>query len=96
MKRHYLGHSFAEGDDSLLVFGQRLDGSKVKDASLWSISSTDDRILLNRCYPSWNNWPSQESYFNQRYMWVNAEFTPRETMRGKMALYGYLYALKRN
>ena len=55
----------------------------------------DARILLDRCYPSWNDggWPRQESYFNQRYMWVNAEFTPRETMRGKMALLAYLYAV---
>ena len=55
----------------------------------------DARILLNRCYPSWNDggWPRQESYFNQRYMWVNGEFTPRETMRGKMALLGYLYGI---
>ena len=61
----------------------------------WSAGNGGDaRILLNRCYPSWNDggWPRQESYFNQRYLWVNAEFTPRETMRGKMALLAYLYA----
>jgi hypothetical protein len=39
-------------------------------------------------------WPRQESFFNQRYFWVNGEFTPRETMRGKMALLGYLYAIR--
>ena len=63
----------------------------------WSPGNGGDaRILLNRCYPSWNDggWPRQESYFNQRYMWVNAEFTPRETMRGKMALLGYLYGIR--
>ena len=56
----------------------------------------DARILTNRMYPSWNDggWPRQESYFNQRYFWVNGEFTPRETMRGKMALLGYLYAIR--
>ncbi len=62
----------------------------------WSPGNGGDaRILLNRCYPSWNEggWPRQESYFNQRYMWVNGEFTPRETMRGKMALMAYLYAI---
>lgn len=36
----------------------------------------------------------QESYFNQRYFWVNGEFTPRETMRGKMALMAYLYSIR--
>ena len=63
----------------------------------WSPNNGGDaRILLNRCYPAWNDggWPRQESYFNQRYMWVNGEFTPRETMRGKMALLGYLYAIR--
>jgi len=25
---------------------------------------------------------------------VNGEFTPRETMRGKMALLGYLYGIR--
>ena len=55
----------------------------------------DARILLQRCYPSWGSWPRQESYFNQRYLWVNSEFTPRETMRGKMVLYGYLCGLNR-
>ena len=56
----------------------------------------DARILLDRCYPSWydGGWPRQESFFNQRYLWVNGEFTPRETMRGKMALLGYLYGIR--
>ena len=56
----------------------------------------DARILLDRCYPSWDDggWPRQESYFNQRYMWVNSEFTPRETMRGKTALLAYLYGIR--
>jgi hypothetical protein len=30
----------------------------------------------------------------QCYFWVNGEFTPRETMRGKMALLAYLYAIR--
>ena len=55
----------------------------------------DARLILRRCYPEWNesNWPQQETYFNQRYFWVNSEFTPRTTMRGKMALLAYLYAI---
>ncbi len=64
----------------------------------WSAGDGGDaRILLNRCYPSWNTggWPRQESYFNQRYLWVNGEFTPRETMRGKMALLAYLRAFQK-
>ena len=56
----------------------------------------DAQTLLTRCYPDWNTggWPRQESFFNQRYLWVNAEFTPRETMRGKMALLAYLYGIR--
>lgn len=56
----------------------------------------DARIILRRCYPDWWNggWPRQESYFNQRYFWVNGEFTPRETMRGKAALLAYLYGIR--
>ena len=62
----------------------------------------DARVILKYCYPEWKveggvqttTWPRQESYFNQRYFWVNGEFTPRETMRGKMALLGYLYAIR--
>jgi len=54
----------------------------------------DAQVILKYCYPEWNSgWPRQESYFNQRYFWVNGEFTPRETMRGKMALLGYLNAV---
>ena len=58
----------------------------------------DARVFLKYCYPEWTpestTWPRQESFFNQRYFWVNGEFTPRETMRGKMALLGYLYAIR--
>ena len=55
----------------------------------------DAQVILKYCYPAWadGGWPRQESYFNQRYFWVNGEFTPRETMRGKMALLGYLNAV---
>ena len=64
----------------------------------WSLGHNggDARVILKYCYPDWNEggWPRQESYFNQRYFWVNGEFTPRETMRGKMALLGYLYAIR--
>ena len=63
----------------------------------WSPNNGGDaRMILKYCYPNWEEggWPQQESYFNQRYFWVNAEFTPRETMRGKMALLAYLYGIR--
>jgi hypothetical protein len=52
--------------------------------------------LVEKCYPEWKTggWPHQEGFFESRYVWANGEFTPRQTMRGKMALYGYLYAIK--
>ena len=53
--------------------------------------------FVARCYPEWNEggWPQQEGHFNSRYSWANGEFTPRQTMRGKMALYGYLYGISK-
>lgn len=64
----------------------------------WSQNDGGDaRLILRNCYPTWGegNWPEQETFFNQRYLWVNGEFTPRETMRGKMALLGYLYGIRK-
>ena len=39
----YLGHSFAEGDDTLFVFGERLNTEKAQNADLWMITSKDDK-----------------------------------------------------
>jgi hypothetical protein len=51
--------------------------------------------LHSRCYPAnfTSTWPIDEGYFSTRYVWAHVEFTPQQTMRGKMALYGYLYGL---
>jgi endoglucanase len=59
---------------------------------------SDPQWFVKRCYPDWSGkgWPFQEAYFNCRYSWSNGEFTPRETMRGKMALYGYIYSIQDN
>jgi endoglucanase len=55
----------------------------------------DPQWFVKRSYPEWaKGWPFQEGHFNCRYSWSNAEFTPRQTMRGKMALYGYLYSIQ--
>ena len=42
----YLGHSFAEGDDTLLVFGERLK-AEAQQAALWQISSPDDKSFVS-------------------------------------------------
>ena len=50
----YLGHSFAEGDDTLLVFGERLKAEAQK-AALWQISSPDDKSFATT--QPLNVWP---------------------------------------
>ena len=35
----YLGHSFSEGDDTLLVFGERLKTAEAQKADIWRITS---------------------------------------------------------
>lgn len=52
--------------------------------------------FVQKCYPEWisGGWPHQEAFFNCRYVWANGEFTPRQTMRGKMALYAYLFGIR--
>lgn len=68
--------------NNLGKWGKALNGSKPQ----W---------FTDRGYPDWEKggWPHQEAHFNCRYAWANGEFTPRQTMRGKMALYAYLYSI---
>ena len=44
----YLGHTFVEGDDTLFVFGQRLDPEVAGNAANWIISSKDDKAFGSR------------------------------------------------
>ncbi|MDR1761424.1 MAG: T9SS type A sorting domain-containing protein [Bacteroidales bacterium] len=39
------------------------------------------------------SWAIGELYYNTRYVYAANEFTPQQTMRGKIALYAYLYSL---
>lgn len=58
-------------------------------------NGSNPRWFTDKGYPAWKDgWPHQEAHFNCRYSWANGEFTPRQTMRGKMALYGYLYSIR--
>ncbi len=52
--------------------------------------------LYQKCYPQnfKTTWPIDEGYFDTKYVWAHSEFTPRQTMRGKMALYAYLHAIR--
>lgn len=49
--------------------------------------------LASHGYPKMDKWPIAELVFNTDYVWAHTEFTPQQTMRGKMALYAYLYGL---
>jgi hypothetical protein len=57
--------------------------------------------MVEKCYPVETNlkslqvWPMAEISFESRYVYAHSEFTPQQTMRGKMALYGYLYAINK-
>ena len=44
-------------------------------------------------YPAWNQWPHGEGLWPAPYCFSNNEFTPQQSMRGKMCLLGYLYSL---
>jgi len=50
--------------------------------------------MTSKNYPAAGNWPYGELYYNIRYVWAANEFTPQQTMRGKTALYGYLYGIR--
>lgn len=49
--------------------------------------------MSDKGFPAFAQWPKVEGYFNSRYVWSNGEFTPQQTMRGKLALYAYLHGL---
>ena len=53
------------------------------------------RWMAERGYPEFDLWPRGETCFNTRWVWAHTEFTPQQTMRGKTALYGYLYGIDR-
>jgi len=50
--------------------------------------------MTDKNYPAVGNWPIGELYYNTRYVYAANEFTPQQSMRGKQALYGYLYAIR--
>ena len=56
------------------------------------VGSRPDKVL-QKFYPDINQWPHASKYINTRFIWAHSEFTPRQTMRGKMLLYAYLYSL---
>jgi hypothetical protein len=69
----------------------------------WNMNNwAPDRImgrpgwLASHGYPEQDKWPVGELFFPTDYVWAHTEFTPQQTMRGKQALYGYLYGITQN
>ena len=62
----------------------------------WSSGNGGDaRIILDRCYPDWNDggWPRRSRSSTSGTM-GERRVHPARTMRGKMALLGYLYGIR--
>ena len=57
-----------------------------------SMTMSKPSELTKRSYPNTflDTWPHGEGFFNTRYTYAHSEFTPQQTMAGKLALYGYL------
>ena len=49
--------------------------------------------LTAKFYPAWKEWPYAKGSLNTRCVYAHPEFTPRQTMRFKTALCGYLHGL---
>lgn len=49
--------------------------------------------IAEKGWPPLKDWPRAEACYNTRWTWAHSEFTPQQTMRGKMALYAYLHGL---
>ncbi len=55
---------------------------------------SDPMWYAKKGYPVWDQWPHGEALWPAPYCFSNNEFTPQQTMRGKMLLLGYLYSLR--
>ena len=53
----------------------------------------DPQYYASKGYPAWKEWPHGEALWNAPYCYANNEFTPQQSMRGKMCLLAYLYSL---
>jgi hypothetical protein len=53
----------------------------------------DPQWYASKGYPPWKDWPQGEALWVAPYCFSNNEFTPQQSMRGKMCLLGYLYSL---
>lgn len=68
-------------------------GGLIMGNPTWMCSKSYPVVFNGDDTPANLQWPMAEMYFNVRYVYAANEFTPQQTMRGKMALYGYLHAI---
>jgi endoglucanase len=90
--------------DAMYISGQD-DGTPGQHPGMTPYLNTDDwggSMVMGKpswmtafSYPANSTWPKGEVYFNTRYVYAHSEFTPQQTMRGKIALYGYLYGIRK-
>ncbi len=55
----------------------------------------DPQWMASKGYPAWKDWPHGEALWRARYCFANNEFTPQQSMRGKMCLLAYLYSIRK-
>lgn len=73
-------------------------GGMVMGRPQWMIQNNYPAVEYNNPSTPSNgikpgSWAVGELYYNTRYVYAANEFTPQQTMRGKTALYAYLYSL---
>ncbi|MBC8064513.1 MAG: glycoside hydrolase family 9 protein, partial [Chlorobia bacterium] len=66
------------------------------DAWMKDFFMGDPQWMASKGYPAWKDWPHGEALWRARYCFANNEFTPQQSMRGKMCLLAYLYSIRRN
>ena|GEM_PF-524701 len=74
-------------------------GGLIMGRPKWMVDKNHPAVVYNNPSNPGNgisagSWPIGELYYNTRYVYAANEFTPQQSMRGKTALYGYLYSLK--
>ena len=69
-------------------------GTMIMGNPSWMVKNNYPAVTYSGTSPASSSpWPYGEYYYNTRYVYAANEFTPQQTMRGKSALYGYLYAI---
>ncbi|MBN2008860.1 T9SS type A sorting domain-containing protein, partial [candidate division KSB1 bacterium] len=60
------------------------------------MAGNNPKKVFEKFYPEISYWPHASKYINSRFLWAHSEFTPRQTMRFKTLLYGYLYGISKS